>query len=611
MTGFFLRLTLWQLRGRVRRTLRLARKPKYAVGLVFGILYFGWLFLRPLLMGDVRIASEGISSIPDSMMEGMHVFFAMVIALYVAVSWLVMPGKDSLKLRAAELHLLLPAPVSRKQVNLYTLLRRVPSLLLTGLIIGFVASNGSGVDRLANGFYLVLLFTLWELHGKGRNLWKARLALLSPAQATIRRAVVVVLAGSFLVFAATEVYDIVRTFWAAIGASQGGEEGIRAAFAAVGDRAATTSLRPVLTPFLWITGGRLAEDPLEALRGWAFCVGLILILGMWVVNQRVRFDESALEEEQGDSRGRKRRRYDRMSEKARRRVPFRLTPRSRPELALLWKDLLVLGRYPIRLLLLFGLAGCAVVGAGLVAFGTPRTAVSMLAGLGGIASLWIAFLTGIIWPNAFHRDLRHLETLRTWPVPGRRLLLGASLSGTFQALLVILAGAALLLTVDVACRVAFSVGQGDLAGIVPNEGPFSGTPVGAILPLLVLGALPVLTGVAFVSSTLESLTAMLFPGWLLMAERQKGDPAAVGQKLLYGFGFFFAMAIGLLPGLVTVGLVLGLQHLLDLPLTGWELPALGLVAAAPLVLEGLLLSWFAGKLWERLDASEEILEGFA
>jgi hypothetical protein len=611
VTGFFLRLTLWQLRGRVIRTARLARKPKYAVGLGFGLLYFGWLFVRPFAFGDSDVEMGGFSEFPDAARTGFHALFSLAAAVYVCVSWLVMPGKDSLKLRSAELHLLLPAPVSPRQVNLYALLRSLPAIVLTGLLIGFFASGGSLENRLVSGAFLVLMFLLWDLHAKGRNLYKARLASMPPQQALPRRILVLGLAVAFLVLVGREVFDLVQVWRGALAEAADFEAGIESAFEAMAAYAADSRLRTLLTPFLWITGGRLFEDPLYRAASWLLAVALSGILGAWVINQRVRFDESALKEEQG-AQGKKRRRYEKMSERARRRVPFRLKPSGWPETALLWKDLLVLSRWPAPLVALAALAALAVVAGGIAALGSPPGVVVPVATVGAIAAGWIAFLTGILWPNAFHRDLHHLELLRTWPVPGRRLVFGASLSAVAQALAVALLGAGLVFAADAGCRLAVLLGDAGMPALLPpDQVEAVGVPAGLLLPLLVVSLLPVTVGIAFVSSALETLTAMLFPGWLLMAERQKGDPAAIGQKILYGFGFMIAMAIGLVPGAVMVGLVLLAQHFLGLTPTPWQLLPMSLVAAAPLVLEGLGLIWLAGRLWDRMDASEEILEGLA
>ncbi len=69
-----------------------------------------------------------------------------------------------------------------------------------------------------------------------------------------------------------------------------------------------------------------------------------------------------------------------------------------------------------------------------------------------------------------------------------------------------------------------------------------------------------------------------------------------------------ALALGLLPGAVLVGLALLAQWGVGLPWSAWEIPVWGLIAAVPVFVEFGLLVHLAGRLWARLDPTSEILE---
>jgi hypothetical protein len=92
----------------------------------------------------------------------------------------------------------------------------------------------------------------------------------------------------------------------------------------------------------------------------------------------------------------------------------------------------------------------------------------------------------------------------------------------------------------------------------------------------------------------------------LGAVRQKGV-ARFGQNFLVTWVLFLAVFLGILPGLALAGGVLGLQWLTGLPVVAWELPLLGLLAALPLLVEAAGLVWAAGRAWDRLDPSRELL----
>ena len=58
---------------------------------------------------------------------------------------------------------------------------------------------------------------------------------------------------------------------------------------------------------------------------------------------------------------------------------------------------------------------------------------------------------------------------------------------------------------------------------------------------------------------------------------------------------------------LVVGGILLAHGLLEISLMAWEIPLLGILAAVPLLLETGLVVWGAGRLWQRLDPSGEIL----
>ena len=71
-----------------------------------------------------------------------------------------------------------------------------------------------------------------------------------------------------------------------------------------------------------------------------------------------------------------------------------------------------------------------------------------------------------------------------------------------------------------------------------------------------------------------------------------------------------AIAMGLLPGSLLVAASLWIQiRFVGIPLTAWEFPVIGLIAALPLIAIVAALVILGGEFWDRLDPSKEILGG--
>ena len=78
--------------------------------------------------------------------------------------------------------------------------------------------------------------------------------------------------------------------------------------------------------------------------------------------------------------------------------------------------------------------------------------------------------------------------------------------------------------------------------------------------------------------------------------------------MLVSAGLALALTLGFIPSALLVGAVAGVQWWLDIPWSPWEFPLWGVLAAAPQFVLGWLLVEAAGRFWEQLDPSQEILE---
>ena len=135
-----------------------------------------------------------------------------------------------------------------------------------------------------------------------------------------------------------------------------------------------------------------------------------------------------------------------------------------------------------------------------------------------------------------------------------------------------------------------------------------GVHAGLATVLLVLSYLPMAAAVSFFSSALQNLATLFVPAWMAHSADRSQGLAAVGQRMLISAALGLALLLALIPGALLVGAAAGVQVWLGVPWSAWAFPFWGVLAAAPELALGWLIVQVAGRLWEQLDPSQEILE---
>src|SRR5204862_5566003 len=122
-------LTLWQLKNRIRVRLARLREPRYLIGTVFGIAYITYFAIirNPRFRGGpgAAAATARISTVTGSM-ELIGAFFLLVLA---ALVWILPSSGNPIKFSNSEVQFLFPAPITRRQLLQYRLLRAQLGLL--------------------------------------------------------------------------------------------------------------------------------------------------------------------------------------------------------------------------------------------------------------------------------------------------------------------------------------------------------------------------------------------------------------------------------------------------------------------------------------------------
>jgi hypothetical protein len=599
-------LLFYSVRGRVVRSVRLLRQPRYLIGLVVFIAWMGLWVGTPaanaLLRGG-RLALE----LPEGMLRLVQLGAAILFAAGLTVTWLLPRSRMHLGLSAAEIELLSPAPVCRRELIQHAIVKRQAGILFGAGIMTLLMGFGGLAARLLWFVSFWLVLTNVDLHGMGRTLFKARLGELPARRARTLR--ILALAGGV-------------AFWGVVVFSVAGPAmrfsgGLPVAVedGAVGKLVSATELehgahRWALAPFLW-----LLEPPLAALRGVGlgsgrvvlallFGLGLVLLQNEWVVRSQFKFEEAALKHARRQSAKRDpRSRYRRLALARRTQCPFDLAPSGAPGAALLWKSLLQVRRSPVLRVALVRVGLAMAIALALWLSGAPPWLTAAVLSLGVVSLAMLSWLIPLHDRNDLRSDLLSLEIIRPWPLPGWRVFAWEALGPAIGGLFAVGFAACLVVFTDIAMQLgpAASKRSEVMAGI-GLAGPLS-------IPLLVIGLLPLAAALSFLTAVLVNLVALYMPGWVQLSSRKPRGAAAFGHNLLLSIGMLVVCGPILVVAAALVGFILFVQlRVLGLPFGSPELPLLGLVAALPVAVAAAVGVGVGGFLWDNLDASCEVLD---
>ena len=129
------------LRGRVVGWLRLMKQPRYLVGTLAGATWVALFALRPMLQIDRDAALDQVENLSE-WVPLLEFSSALLLLILVSLWWLWPYGKALVELTETELHLLLPAPLRRRHIIQYAVLRSQWSVLFGAAIVAFFSSGG-------------------------------------------------------------------------------------------------------------------------------------------------------------------------------------------------------------------------------------------------------------------------------------------------------------------------------------------------------------------------------------------------------------------------------------------------------------------------------------
>jgi ABC-2 type transport system permease protein len=336
---------------------------------------------------------------------------------------------------------------------------------------------------------------------------------------------------------------------------------------------------------------RIALFPFLALARLPFTTGAeflgvfpagVAILGanyLWVLRSDTAFEEaSASYAEQQAARPRTLG-GDPSVDAVRRRPPFTLRPEGRPEVALLWKNLILASRYFSWSVILRVLP--VLVLAGFVISQIATTAADVLATACAVGAAGTALIGPQILRNDLRQDLLQLSMLKLWPVRGAAIVMGEVLAPT------------VLLTTGIWLLAA---GAAFLTSSLPFDLP------GTLLARTsyAAAAMVLAPGVILVQVVVQNGLALLFPAWMEIGARKSRGVDVMGQRMLVAGGLFAAVAVALLPAAAVAAVTAWSVHAVT-GVMSLVLPAAA--AAAVLLFECALAVEALGGVLDRMDAT--------
>jgi hypothetical protein len=561
-------------RNRLLLRIRRLRQPKYLMGAVVGGLYFYWYFVRNLGRAP-RHTSPMAPTIA-----------ALVVLVMFLLAWIVPRARAALSFTEAEVALLFPAPINRRTLIHFKLLRSQAVILVSAIFMTIIGRSWGGGNVVVRTIGWWVVFATFNLHLIGSSFVMTR--LMDRGLTTARRRILVLtivagfLTGLFL--------------WA--------RQTVPAPPSPV-DEPDLAWLRPYADkvlhsgPLPWLLAPfRLIVAPYFATTGREFFLALpaaLLVMGLhyvWVMRTSVAFEEASLELSRKQAEKVAAIRSGNWMAAGKnvkaRRPPFRLGPTGPPALALFWKNLIsagnmVTGRIWLMLLWTVIFSGALM-----------RTSLSHAGGTTSAIAFLALILTAmsLFWgPQMLRNDLRQdlpvSDVLKLLPMPGWQMVLGEVLAPA-----AILAGAQWLLLL-----IALF--------LFPNHIEETALPLSERAGVAVAAAL-VLPCVDLIAMLIPNAAVLFFPAWFQLGKDGPRGFETTGQQLILMFGQLILLALALLPAALVFAAVYVLAALI-FPI-GVNLIPPGVFAAIVLLAEAGLGVKVLGRVFERFDLSDEVLQ---
>jgi hypothetical protein len=509
---------------------------------------------------------------------------ALGLMVVLTLMWIFPQERAALSFSEEEVAFLFPAPIGRRTLINYKLLKSQLAILLSALFMTILRpwAGGNFLCR-AVGWWGVL--SVVNLHLIGSSF--ARTMLLDRGISNWQRRA--------LFFGVLGLGVLGVGMWARESlppppSLAGGSD--LAAWGHYGSQLVAAGPVPwILLPFRWVVGPMFARGVGEFAWALAPLVLIIALHYLWVIWSNVAFEEASVEQSRKLAE-----RLAAMREgnwqaatkpKKGRQPPFALGPVGWPGAAIFWKNLIGAGYFFTKRSWIW-LAWVVIVAGVAMRNAAAHSGVGVMVAFGALMLVFMSLVSGPqILRHDFRQDLRVADMLKMYPMASWQVVLGEVLAPA-----AIMAGAQWLLLM--------------VAAVFFNRLP-NGTEVAVSVRVdFGLAAALVLPLVDFIALLLPNAAALIFPAWVQLGKNSPRGMETMGQQIILMAGQVLVLALTLLPAALVfaVGYFVG-NYFLGMAVAVvlgalWATVVLGAEAALGVVL--------LGKAFRRFDWSEGVGE---
>ncbi|HRT58103.1 MAG TPA: putative ABC exporter domain-containing protein [Candidatus Paceibacterota bacterium] len=567
------------VKNRTVSRLKRLKQPKYLAGAIVGGLYFSYYFVRPFMMPGQGVQALPVARLPGDP-EWVELIAATALAVITLAAWVLPNRRTVLAFTEAEVAFLFPAPISRRGLIHYKLVRSQAAILFTVLLLTLITHRWGGRAWIQMAGWWLMLSTL-NLHLLGASF--ARTMLLDRGISNWQRRVGVLGAVGLVLVAA--VWWVRQALPPLTAPDFADLERVKSYVSSVAN---STPAIVLLFPFRLVVGPYLAGDALGFLRALPGAMGVLLAHYAWVVKSNVAFEEASAEasrklaEKVAAIRSGN---WQAAGGKAKAgRSPFHLSPAGPAPTAFFWKNLISANRgitFRTWVIIAAVVLGVAV---GMGNIGGGRTLPVVAGAIAAMLAVWSVLLGTQIVRQDFRQDLDYLDVLKLFPVAPWQVAFGQLLAPA-----VILTGVQWLLLAVAAV-------------LVPQTPNFPWRWPAVLSAALSLAM--VLPALNFISLVIPNAAVLLFPAWLQAGKEGPQGIETTGQRLIAFLGQFLAFLVALIPAALAFGAVFFLARLAAV----WWVatPLAALAATAVLAIEAAFGIYWLGWLFQRFDISSEL-----
>lgn len=567
MIHAFVFVTVRSFRNRIVSRLKRLRNVRYLLSFLAGLAYVWFFAFRHLFSERSPLQHMGLP------VNAFFVDLASVVVLFMMIlAWALPKQSAGLTFSEAEIQFLFPAPVTRRQLLLYKILRVQPQVFISAVVMTIVLFRGAKFIGLWTCFIaLSIYFTLVALA-------RARLKLLGVGFLVRLPVIAAVAVG------------VAYLLWRTVTLEALGGIGTRLRPGRLPDLPALFH-GPVADTILFVPrffGHALL--PVSVPQLLASC-GIVLVVALLFFELAARTN-IAIEEASIHASKKWAARPARLGEQRIGRYvtfprippPFRIPARSRPEVAIYWKNLTAGLRISSPWLLIMAI--CALYLLGQSFYSSEPALRFVLALFSLILAATFPLFGSAVFTQDMRLDVQRIELLKSYPISGERLI-AAEIAGplTFVAAveLMMLSVAAIILN----------------GAELPTRLDFLARPE------LVVVALILATPVCAAQLLIRNAVPILLPGWAMRAPDEQRGFVVMGQRLVMMAGNLLVLLFVLLPAacIVVPGLLMA-KFWFD-----GSMPVVALttvLAAALLFVEVWLGIRFVGHQFEQIDVTNEL-----